>query len=230
MTHQIKGQHQKQVLTYQGMPRKTHNLFTVGFFCLLAAIIVVGCGGNSVGADTSNAVPLRASSNPAVAQTINNLRQLAAKNGSVRIIVGVRAAFAPEGLLSAPDIELQRNSIAAEQTAVLNHVVSLQKKLATTKLFTTIPFMAADANLSELEALLNLLEITSIEEDQLATSSDAQSNPLIGAMAAWSSGYSGAGQTIAILDTGIDKTHPSLTGRVRAIVESGVQPKFGNHG
>ncbi|HEX5690978.1 MAG TPA: S8 family serine peptidase, partial [Roseiflexaceae bacterium] len=42
------------------------------------------------------------------------------------------------------------------------------------------------------------------------------STALIGAPAAWSNGYSGAGQTIVILDTGVDTTHPFLANKVVA--------------
>jgi subtilisin family serine protease len=40
--------------------------------------------------------------------------------------------------------------------------------------------------------------------------------PQIGAPAAWQAGYTGKGVTVAVLDSGIDATHPDLTGQVVA--------------
>ncbi len=56
----------------------------------------------------------------------------------------------------------------------------------------------------------------SIEIDGLMTPSLDSSNPIIGATTSWNSGASGTGadQMIAILDTGVDRDHEFLQGRV----------------
>lgn len=158
--------------------------------------------------------PLAANTDPDTVQTLNTLHQQAVKNGVTRIIVGVRAAFAPEGAMSNSHVALQRNEIAAAHSAVLNKVPSLKRKQGKIKRFESIPFMAIEADVNELEALASLPEITSIEEDHVLSASRAESVPLVGGAYAWNSSYTGSGQTIAILDTGVDKNHSNLTGKV----------------
>lgn len=151
------------------------------------------------------------------ARTMNRLQALrseAENKGTVRVIVGVRAPFAPEGRLSAETAIEQRNDIATAQSTVLKKLSPAFGQQKSAKRFTTIPFMALEVDQAEFDALAAHPDVTSIEEDALDRPLLAESSPLIGASNAWASSYTGSGQTIAILDTGVDKAHPFLTGKV----------------
>jgi Subtilase family/Domain of unknown function (DUF4214) len=56
--------------------------------------------------------------------------------------------------------------------------------------------------------------VTRVHEDALVAPALAESGPLVGAPAAWNVGFDGTGSAIAVLDTGVDKQHPFLAGKI----------------
>jgi subtilisin family serine protease len=77
-----------------------------------------------------------------------------------------------------------------------------------------IPFMALEVNRAGFEALQKNPNVIGIEEDVLMKPMLQESVPLINADDVWLEGVTGAGQVVAILDTGVDKNHPALAGKV----------------
>jgi subtilisin family serine protease len=81
-------------------------------------------------------------------------------------------------------------------------------------LFNHIPYIMLEVNESELERLAEQPEVVSIREDKLFRPVLDASVPQIGGDLAWIQGYTGAGQLIAVLDSGIDSSHSALAGKV----------------
>lgn len=65
--------------------------------------------------------------------------------------------------------------------------------------------------------------------DAPVAAADTTSMPQIGAPAAWAAGYTGTGVKVAVLDTGIDATHPDLVGQVVAAQNFSTSADTGDH-
>ena len=150
------------------------------------------------------------------AETERKFAELAKKTQggkTVRVIIGVRlpVAFRSEGLLKRQeDTEAQRGFIAQAQDSLLNRLQANNRE--SVKRFQYIPYLAMEVSAEELEQLKASPEVFQIEEDKLFKPLLINSTRTIGADAAWASGFTGTGQTVAILDTGVDSTHPALNG------------------
>ncbi len=79
-----------------------------------------------------------------------------------------------------------------------------------------LPLAALQVNRSSLEKLAVNPEIVGIFENKRKKLLLSESVPLVKADKAWSKGFSGSGQVVAIIDNGVDNDHPMLVGKVVA--------------
>jgi subtilisin family serine protease len=150
----------------------------------------------------------------AATRQFDEVQAKAQRTGKVRVIVHLTRSAIPAGKLSAQARLDQRAFIAQAQTEILSTVTAARPE--TVKRFNDIPYLAMEVDTAALEQLRASPEIKAITEDKIARASLQQSVPLIGGTNAWAAGYSGAGQAVAVLDTGVDKQHPFLAGKVVA--------------
>ena len=134
------------------------------------------------------------------------------------------------------DLDL-KNAIAGSAAAVTSGLKSADQRIVHT--YQSIPYLALWVNETGLSALRKLPQVLDIVEDELngisggddgipvsdgasdnmgELSPENRSVDIVGASDAWAAGYTGAGWYVAMVDTGIRKTHEMFTGKT--IVEA----------
>lgn len=152
---------------------------------------------------------------PAPSAVLQQLLQQAEANEPVRVIIGVGldTPFRTEGELRDSALaQAQRERIAAAQERLSAAIAAVGARVH--RRFSYVPHLAAEVDSLALRWLMNSPLVTTIDEDRLNDPLLAESGPLIGAPGAWDVGLTGAGWHVAVLDTGVDKTHPFLAGKV----------------
>ena len=83
-----------------------------------------------------------------------------------------------------------------------------------TRRFSLVPSVAVTASGPGLRAMLGDPRVLAIEPDEGGIGLLTEAEPLIGLDLVKAAGFSGAGISVAIIDSGVDATHPALAGRV----------------
>jgi uncharacterized repeat protein (TIGR02543 family) len=175
---------------------------------LLAAIIILG--------------PPPIWAQPTIPQDL--LDQIA-EQGSARVIVGLDIEWQPEGLLNSMALREQRRLITNTQTQFVEtlnqdltdddlidspHAPDGTPTVQAARTFETVPYLVFEVNSLSLPYVQNTPKAKTLQLSVPDQPTMSESLPLIGADKAWDNGHTGAGQAIAIIDTGVDNTHTAF--------------------
>src|SRR5690625_2853379 len=141
-------------------------------------------------------------------RTLNELFQAARDDGHVNVIVtlDLGTAFQSEGQLSAAAVDQQRALIAQTRKGLMTELAGTASTI--NREYKTVAAVALRVDEAGLKALKSSGRVSRISDDALSAPSLGQSTGVIGADSAWAQGYDGTGTAVAILDTGIDGSHP----------------------
>ncbi|HUO63932.1 MAG TPA: S8 family serine peptidase, partial [Terriglobales bacterium] len=148
---------------------------------------------------------------------LQRIRSTIQSKGRARVIVELRlpaGQHVPEGLLgSQAAVGLQRQDISNAGARVLSRVLPTGARVF--HRFDSLPFVALEvdsAGLAQLQA--SGLDVTRVMEDEPRHPLLFQSGPLVQAPDAWAAGFDGTGWVVAIIDSGVESSHPFLAGKV----------------
>ena len=134
-------------------------------------------------------------------------------NGTARVLVQLAVATKPEATLAVVDgVARQRADIAAAQSAVRAELAATQHRIL--REYSTVPFVALEASEESLVALERSGRVVAVQEDRPLHPLVTASTAIVQADQAWAEGFDGTGQAIAIVDSGVDSSHPMLAGNV----------------
>lgn len=131
----------------------------------------------------------------------------------VQVLVRVDVPVVPEGFLaSAEEVTAQRDRLANAVSATMLEADAIGVEVG--EAYEYVPYFRAEVTRQTLPALAQLAGVSAIEEVQYFRPALAQSAASVNAPAAWAAGATGAGWSVAILDTGVESTHTFLSGKV----------------
>ena len=185
---------------------------------LLAAALLVPATASAAGGKVDSApapsptpdppATINAAAKKAPDADFTRLAAKAAKDGRVRVIVGLQTSFTPEGRLDAAAKRAQHERIKGAREQVLDALAGSSHKRIHN--YETVPYVALEVSEKALEQLQRSGEAASVQEDTLADPLLSGSGPLVESTEAATLGRDGTSQHVAILDTGVDKAHTFL--------------------
>jgi subtilisin family serine protease/putative cell wall-binding protein len=128
-----------------------------------------------------------------------------------RVLLQLKTPFVAPGLLRAAERSRQSERLGAIRHRAIARVADAG---ASTKRTYDLPFVAVEATADQLKRIRQAPEVAAVLPDRLLQPELSASAQHVGAPKAWAAGYDGSGQTVAVLDTGVDAQHPFFAAKV----------------
>ena len=149
-----------------------------------------------------------------ITETERRLLQNAQEQGHISVIVGLVVTFQYEDSINTQVLQAQQASVQQARVGLIHSLAGYNVEVVSDSNNWVIPFVALRVDERGLRALIISPDVLTIDENRLNKAVLSSSAPVIRAPQAWSMGYRGNGQTVAIVDTGVERNHPFLGGRV----------------
>src|SRR5262245_9239308 len=135
----------------------------------------------------------------------------AAQQGHLRVIATLDVPYQAEPRLAPSAISRQRAAIQTSSQRLLAQLAGTSYQVNAT--YQIYPFIGLSVDSAALTALLRSPDVLPVAESLPKRPSDLESNMIIGADLAKLAGYTGMGYAVAVLDSGVQTTHPFFAGR-----------------
>jgi len=179
--------------------------------CLAPALVIALGGASQAQAAQEEKLPsIDYRAKEPDARLVDKAQAKAEQQGKARVVLTMSLKFTPMG-------ELDKDGRLDQRAEIADHQAQTAQVLDEGKVvhrFEALPLMTVTATPEEIDDLAASDEVADLRLDKLVKPSLGTSTPQIGSNTVNSRGVTGAGQTVAILDTGVDRNHPFLAGRV----------------
>jgi subtilisin family serine protease len=158
--------------------------------------------------------PLKAAPAATPAAPINQpqvINKIAKDTDIVSVVITLKNRYGLESNASQTQRTQRRNNIKAQQNAFVGRQ---NRRLTKTQSFEVMPVIVAQVKRSDIMTLKGDTDVQSVTLNVPVPPVMYESIQLTGANTAHSAGYTGNGVTVAVLDTGVLKSHPFMANKV----------------